>query len=63
MTTSENRVIQDVVNLVCFLVNKDAKKLQETNQWSAIVRRVSDKLEANRNCVDLPIQLQVLEKA
>lgn len=59
----DDQRIRDAVNLVCFLVNQDAKTLQESGQWAGIVRRVSNRLEANRNRIDLPIRLQVLEKA
>lgn len=59
----DDQRIQDAVNLVCFLVNRDAKELKKSGQWADVVRRVSNRLEANRNRIDLPIQLQVLEKA
>jgi hypothetical protein len=51
--------IGDVINLVSFLVGKDATDLQQAGHWGKVVRGIQDQLDRG-NGFNLPIRLQIL---
>jgi hypothetical protein len=55
-------VTNEVVNLTCFLVDRDADSPTRDGKWQSVVEATYKHLTQNHNEVSLPIVVQALQK-